>query len=253
MSTRQCERLRDALREIRQRPTRVLVLAGGPDFFSNGIHLHDIEAHADAPGDSAADASWRNIQAMNDVALEVLTMTDRLTVSALRGNAGAGGCFLALAADQVWAHAGVVMNPHYKNMGNLYGSEYWTYTLPRRVGAEAARRITQGRLPLGAEAARQQGLVDAVLASDAMAFEPAARAHALALAVATDCATRLADKQARRQADEALKPLAAYREEELQRMHRNFYGFDPSYHVARHHFVHRKPQAWTPRHLALHR
>jgi putative two-component system hydrogenase maturation factor HypX/HoxX len=36
-------------------------------------------------------------------------------------------------------------------------------------------------------------------------------------------------------------------------MHRNFYGFDPSYHVARHHFVHRKAQAWTPRHLAVHR
>jgi hypothetical protein len=36
-------------------------------------------------------------------------------------------------------------------------------------------------------------------------------------------------------------------------MHRNFYGFDPSYHVARHHFVHRKPHAWTPRHLAPHR
>jgi putative two-component system hydrogenase maturation factor HypX/HoxX len=36
-------------------------------------------------------------------------------------------------------------------------------------------------------------------------------------------------------------------------MQRNFYGFDPSYHVARHHFVARKPQAWTPRHLATHR
>jgi putative two-component system hydrogenase maturation factor HypX/HoxX len=36
-------------------------------------------------------------------------------------------------------------------------------------------------------------------------------------------------------------------------MHRNFYGFDPSYHVARHHFVTRKPHAWTPRHLATHR
>ncbi|MBL8364089.1 MAG: hypothetical protein JNN14_02285, partial [Comamonas sp.] len=44
-----------------------------------------------------------------------------------------------------------------------------------------------------------------------------------------------------------------YREEELQRMQRNFYGFDPSYHVARHHFVYRKPHAWTPRHLAPHR
>jgi putative two-component system hydrogenase maturation factor HypX/HoxX len=54
-------------------------------------------------------------------------------------------------------------------------------------------------------------------------------------------------------ADEARRPLAAYRADEIERMKRSFYGFDPSYHVARHHFVHRKPHAWTPRHLALHR
>jgi putative two-component system hydrogenase maturation factor HypX/HoxX len=60
-------------------------------------------------------------------------------------------------------------------------------------------------------------------------------------------------KQRLRADDEARKPLAAYRAEELERMRRNFYGFDPSYHVARHHFVHRKPHAWTPRHLCLHR
>ena len=33
----------------------------------------------------------------------------------------------------------------------------------------------------------------------------------------------------------------------------NFYGFDPSYHIARHRFVHRTPHAWTPLHLAGHR
>jgi putative two-component system hydrogenase maturation factor HypX/HoxX len=33
----------------------------------------------------------------------------------------------------------------------------------------------------------------------------------------------------------------------------NFYGFDPSYHVARYHFVRKLPHAWTPRHLAIHR
>jgi putative two-component system hydrogenase maturation factor HypX/HoxX len=76
---------------------------------------------------------------------------------------------------------------------------------------------------------------------------------ARALADAPDFAARLAAKAARRRADEAVKPLAAYRAEELARMRENFYGFDPSYHVARHHFVHRKPHAWTPRHLALHR
>ena len=145
-----------------------------------------------------------------------------------------------------------MLNPHYKNMGNLYGSEYWTYVLPRRVG-NAALRITQGRLPLGADDALDLGLVDAVLADDAADFAAAADQAALQLAAAPDIDERIAAKQRRRGEDEAVKPLAAYRAEELERMRRNFYGFDPSYHVARHHFVARKAMAWTPRHLALHR
>ena len=52
---------------------------------------------------------------------------------AMRGNAGAGGVFMALAADKVFARHHVVLNPHYKSMGNLYGSEYWTYLLPKRL------------------------------------------------------------------------------------------------------------------------
>ncbi|HEX4915558.1 MAG TPA: formyltransferase family protein, partial [Vicinamibacterales bacterium] len=115
---RQSGRLRDALRSLRARPVQVLVLAGGAEFFSNGIHLHHIEAAADIPGDGVAEASWRAIQAIDDAVLEILTLTDRLTIAALRGNAGAGGCFVALAADEVWAHGGVILNPHYKNMGN---------------------------------------------------------------------------------------------------------------------------------------
>ena len=187
------------------------------------------------------------------MALEILTLTDRITVAALQGNAGAGGCFLALAADEVWAHEGVVLNPHYKNMGNLYGSEYWTYSLPRRIGEAASRAVMQQRLPLVAPLAVQRGLLDACFAVGGHAFVEQARERALALAAAYDLPLRLQDKARRRAEDEARKPLARYREEELQRMQRNFYGFDPSYHVARHHFVYRKPHAWTPRHLAPHR
>lgn len=253
LSQRQASRLVDALSFARGRATRVLVLAGGRDFFSNGIHLHEIEAAATQAGDSAADASWRHINAIDDVALQILQCTERITVSALRGNAGAGGCFLALAADHVWAREGIVLNPHYKNMGNLYGSEYWTYLLPRRVGGDASRSLMRERLPIGAAQAVARGLADAAFGADIDAFEAGVRQRALALAASTGFAQAMAAKAERRAADEACKPLAAYRDEELERVRRNFYGFDPSYHVARHHFVHRKPHAWTPRHLALHR
>jgi hypothetical protein len=56
---------------------------------------------------------------------------DQGRISSLRGNAGAGGAMLALAADHVYARSGVVLNPHYRSMSDLYRSEYWTYTLPR--------------------------------------------------------------------------------------------------------------------------
>ena len=248
MSTAQCEELLAAYRAAMARPTRVLLLAGGPEFFSNGIHLNVIEAAA-----SPADESWRNINAIDDVCRAVLGTTDRITVAALQGNAGAGGCFLAFACDRVWARAGVILNPHYKNMGNLYGSEYWTYTLPRRVKRGEPRTVMENRLPVGATQAADIGLVDRVFADSRDEFVAQAIAAARALAEGADFGAVLAAKQAQRAADEAQRPLAAYREEELAHMRRNFYGFDPSYHYARAHFVGKVPHAWTPLHLALHR
>ena len=119
---------------------------------------------------------------MNDLVLEILLTERQFTVAALAGNAGAGGCFLALAADHVWARNGVLLNPHYKSMGNLYGSEYWTYLLPRRVAPEAARTLMHDRLPVSAAQAAALGLVDAALRRRPRPFraEVAARAQALA-------------------------------------------------------------------------
>jgi putative two-component system hydrogenase maturation factor HypX/HoxX len=247
MSTAQCERLLAAYRRACCRPTRVIVLAGGADFWSNGIHLNVIEA-----SEQPADESWRNINAIDDLALEVLTTRTHLTVAALQGNAGAGGVFLALAADRVVARSGIVLNPHYKGMGNLYGSEYWTYLLPRRLGVDGAQSIIQGRLPLGAKSATALGLIDAHHGASPAEFLEQTVAEAQGIAPA-DFAARLAEKKARRERDEASKPLAAYRSEELERMRLNFFGFDSSYHVARYNFVRKMPKARTPLYLARHR
>ncbi len=248
MAVDQCARLRALLAEVKRRDLRVLVLHGGPDFWSNGMHLNAIEADA-----SAADASWANINAIDDLALEITGCGQQLTVAALAGNAGAGGVFLALAADRVVLREGVVLNPHYKSMGNLYGSEYWTYQLPRRVGDAAARALTANRLPVGAREALDMGLVDAVHPGDPAAFRAAVTAEAEALAAAPDLDARLGAKRRARLADEEARPLAAYRADELERMRLNFYGFDPSYHVARYNFVFKVPHSRTPLYLARHR
>jgi len=248
MGTAQCAALRDACRHAKARPTRVLVLMGGPDFWSNGIHLNLIEASA-----HPAEESWRNINAIDDLVREIIHADRQITVAAMQGNAGAGGTFLALAADRVYARAGAILNPHYKGMGNLYGSEYWTYLLPRRVGAQAARSMTQGRLPIGAPEAAALGLIDDYFGTTPAAFRAEVQLRAAALAADPAFSRLLDEKNARRRADEARKPLETYRTEELERMKQNFFGFDPSYHVARDHFVRKVPRSRTPLHLARHR
>lgn len=248
LSTAQCERLRAAYARARRRPTRVIVLSGGSDFWCNGMHLHCIEA-----ADSPADASWANINGIDDLACDILQTDTHLTIAALQGGAAAGGVFLALATDCVLARTGIVLNPHYRNMGNLYGSEYWTYLLPRRVGPEKANAIMGRRMPLGTTEARSIGLIDDHAGPDAASFHALVEVRAGELATSSGFAQALADKRRRRAADEQCRPLAQYRADELAHMRLNFYGFDPSYHIARHRFVYRTPHAWTPLHLARHR
>ncbi|MER6573554.1 hydrogenase maturation protein [Streptomyces sp. NPDC001093] len=241
MSTDQCRRLRAAYEHALSRPTRVLVLGGARDFFSNGIHLNVIEAAPD-PGQE----SWTNLNAMDDLVEAVLRTTDRLVVAALAGNAAAGGAMLALAADEVWCRTGVVLNPHYRRMG-LYGSEFWTYTLPRRVGAEVAHRLTTEALPVSAASAERLRLVDRLVPAAPGDFPAEVERLAAELASSPFLDARIAAKAARA-ADERERPLAAYREAELDRMRAIF--FDPAapYHALRSAFV-RKTPSGSPRPL----
>ncbi|WOJ89049.1 hydrogenase maturation protein [Methylocapsa polymorpha] len=232
MSTSQCYRLRDAFLRARSRPTRVIVLLGGADFWSNGIHLNVIEASADP-----AAESWRNINAIDDLVFEILNTMSHLVIAGLRGNAGAGGVMLALAADQVYARSGVVLNPHYRSMGDLYGSEYWTYTLPRRVGQKRALELTLACEPIGARAAQDIGILDDAFGDDSEEFEAGLRERARRLAKRPEFRAMLRTKHERRFDDECVKPLASYRAEELARMQVNFFGPDPAYHEARRRFV----------------
>jgi putative two-component system hydrogenase maturation factor HypX/HoxX len=234
MSTQQCQRLREVFLRIRQRPTKVIVLMGSPDFWSNGIHLNVIEAAEDP-----AQESWRNIHAMNDLVRDIITTGSHLVIAAMQGNAAAGGVMLALAADLVYARKGIVLNPHYKGMGKLYGSEYWTYLLPKRVGATKACELTEALLPISTRTAHQIGLLDDAFEEDTVSF----RQHISQLAEKLACSPRYAHlleaKRRVRQTDEGRKPLQAYREEELHEMWRNFFGADPSYHLARQRFVYK--------------
>ena len=241
--TDQCRRLLEAVREARRSPrTRVLVLLGGRDCFSTGIDLNLIEA-----SDDPAAESWRNLLALNEVVRELIETDSHLVLSALAGDAGAGGVPLALAADHVVAREHAVLNPFYRHMGGLHGSEYWTYLLPRRVGAEMTERLTSPPFePVAARRAVELGLVDAAFGATGATFESLVRGLATGLARDPDLPRLLAAKRARRASDERRKPLHAYRTEELARTHRCFFGTDAGYHEARRRFVRKLPPLPQP-------
>jgi putative two-component system hydrogenase maturation factor HypX/HoxX len=230
MSTHQCERLAAALRTAAAQDTRVLVLRGG-ETFANGIHLNVIEA-APRPEIEA----WRNIQAIDDVCREIITCTHQLVVASVGGNAGAGGVMLALGADRVIARAGVMLNPHYRTMG-LYGSEYWTYVLPRRVGVYQAESLAGRCEPMNVTEAVRLGLVDDALAGPPAAFEEAVLEYATTLATRTDYPSLVERKCAVRAVDERRRPLETYRTEELALMHRDIFDDRRGFAAARHAFV----------------
>jgi putative two-component system hydrogenase maturation factor HypX/HoxX len=244
LSTRQCRRLGVGLRHALNQDTRVLVLRSGEDVFSNGIHLGVIEAAADP----AAEA-WANIRAINAVCRRIITASNQIVVSAYAGNAGAGGAMLGLGADVVVARAGVVFNPYYE-MG-LYGSELHTYTLPARVGAETATRLTTERLPVDHVQAQSIGLVDAVGPGDAEAFAEWLQIVASVQAAAWRWRATLSAKAKRVRT--AGPPLSYYETRELAEMAADIFDDRKGFAAARRCFMYKQKPAETPAKLALHR
>jgi putative two-component system protein, hydrogenase maturation factor HypX/HoxX len=249
MSTGQCRRLEAALRHAAHQDTRVLVIHGGRSagVFSNGIHLNVIEAAANPPLEG-----WRNIVAIDDVCRQLLTTTGQIVVAAVAGNAGAGGVMLALGADHVLVREGAVLNPHYQGMG-LFGSEYWTYALPRRVGRHQAERLTTDCLPIGAAVAVTEGLADVALPRDALAFDAAVAEYAHRLAGRDGHSAAVDGKRQRRESDERRKPLDAHRAEELAEMSRDLFADRSGFAAARHAFVTKQRPGSTPDRIARHR
>ncbi|WP_394618852.1 hydrogenase maturation protein [Lentzea sp. JNUCC 0626] len=243
MSTTQCERLAAALQHASDQDTKVLVLRGG-EAFSNGLNLNVIETAADPAGEA-----WRNINAIDDVCRTIITCTRQLVVASVAGNAGAGGVMLALGADRVLVRDGVVLNPHYRTMG-LFGSEYWTYVLPRRVGELQAWSMTESCLPMSAMTALRTGLADEMLEGQPQEFEAAVLRYAENLAAHNRYEELLNDKRSRRAEDERNRPLETYRTMELAEMCRDIFDDRRGFAAKRHAFVTKQKPTSTPPHIA---
>ena len=238
MGSDHCIRLKYAIETLKE-DLDILVLLGGEQFFCNGIHLCILE-DSKKPGEDG----WSNINAMNDLVRSIIFSDDLLTITAFQANAGAGGVFLGLGADIVMAKRGIVLNPHYKTLG-LSGSEFHTYTLPRRVGEETARRLLDEALPVSAQKAKEIGMVDEL-------FDDISEVEEFALALGEDRYYDLLDaKRDRLEADE--ERIEELLQKELQRMYPQFWDENSPFHRLRHDFVHKICPTRTPKRLAIHR
>ena len=234
MSSQQSIRLKYAIEYLKEE-CEVLVLCGGKDFFSNGIHLNILE-----DSKKQGEDGWSNINAMNDVIKSILEAEDIVTVAALSNNAGAGGVFLALACDKVVAKKSVVLNPHYKTLA-LSGSEYHSYTLPKRVGQVMAEKILDEALPLSASYAQSIGMIDKSYVSEH--FSKELHEYALRLYSQELIWEKQDEIEVQREKMEQCKT------QELEKMYPEFWDEKSTFHQQRHEFVYKICKQKTPEYL----
>jgi putative two-component system hydrogenase maturation factor HypX/HoxX len=106
----------------------------------------------------------------------------------------------------------------------LYGSEYWTYLLPKRVGQKKADDLMETGFPLGADEALRIGYIDQIFSEGEKAYMDEVKIFAQKAAGCEAYAKLIEQKNAERDEDELLKPLLQYNKEETERMALNFSG-----------------------------
>ena len=188
---------------------------------------------------------WSNINAMNDLVKSILFASDVITVASLHKNAGAGGVFLATACDYVLGEENVVLNPHYKTIG-LSGSEYHTYSLPKRVGVVKATELLENCLPISMKKAKEIGLVDEVFHKEN--YFDTLRDYSQSLLEDVDKFDDfLWDKEDYLEENKAY--INSCKENEIKVMYPEFWEENSSFHKLRYDFVYKVSSLETPKRL----
>lgn len=239
MTSEQCIRLKYAFDYIKE-SAKVVVLIGAEEFFSNGIHLNILE-----DSKKQGEDGWSNINAMNDIVKSIIFSDEVITVASLHKNAGAGGVFLALACDYVVASEATVLNPHYKTLG-LSGSEYHTYSLPKRVGEAKSKELLEDCLPLSASNAKDIGMIDEVFNKENYFDDLRGFATSL-LKDENKYDDYIYNKQD--YLEENQEYINECKEQELKVMHPEFWDEDSEFHTLRHEFVYKVCPIKTPERL----
>ena len=237
MSTEQCRRLREAYRYARsRRQTKVIVLAGGIDFFSNGIHLNVIEAAADQ-----GEESWYNLHAIDDIVREIVEtdshVDDLGAVGRRRRRRGAVRGRRRPRRRPRGRRAQPVLPAH----GRAVRLRVLDLPAAAPSRPRGRRRAHERAVHADRHAARGRasGWSTRPSATPSRASVRRCRAWPSAWHVIPTLATGSRTSVATGLATSRSSRSAAYRTEEMARSHECFFGEDRSYHVARSLFVYK--------------
>ena len=235
----QCMKLKYAFEHIKEQ-VKVVVLMGGEDFFSNGINLNILE-----DSKKSGEDGWSNINAINDLVKSIIFAEDVITVASVSKNAGAGGVFFATACDFVVGCEDRVLNPHYKTLG-LSGSEYHTFTLPKRVGKDIANKLLDECLPISIKKAKEIGLVDRVFKKEN--YEKELETFAKSLIKDEDWYDEFLEQKEDFLYENEQK-IEALKEKEIKIMYPEFWNTNSPFHKLRYEFVYKLCPTKTPKRL----
>jgi 2-(1,2-epoxy-1,2-dihydrophenyl)acetyl-CoA isomerase len=163
--------LAEMVREARRdRGIQALVLAGAGGAFCAGGDIRTMQA-----GDGSADNARERLLDLH-VLVEELVGFDRPVIAAVDGPAYGAGFGLALTADFILASPNARFCLSFLRLGLIPDCGVF-YTLPRIVGLQRAKELAFSAREIGAEEARQMGIVFEIQAQERLAQ----RARELAL------------------------------------------------------------------------
>ncbi len=167
------EELQDALKQVAADDgTRALVITGAGKAFCAG---QDLKSFSDAGERTVAEhleRTWNPI-------VRAIHGLEKPVVAALNGVAAGAGCSLALACDLRIASEKASLIVVFSKVG-LVPDSGATWTLPRLVGPGKALELAYLADPVDAATAERLGLVNRVVAPDALMPETEALARRLA-------------------------------------------------------------------------
>ena len=148
---------------------RVVVLTGAGRGFCSGLDLKQAAAGEGIGGDGLASAGARHYST-REICTVTLQRMDTPVIGAINGVAAGYGLDLALGCDLRLMAADAKLMPGFARMGVIPESG-GTWYLPRLLGWAKACEVAMLGDPLDAEAAREHGLVNRVVAPEALEAE----------------------------------------------------------------------------------